>query len=80
MFESKALLAQQSMKMTDQLFEPYSTAADLLRDENLVWDTDFDSIRDALASVMRECATSKNLNPWLLEVAYRLIDSTRENA
>jgi hypothetical protein len=33
-----------------------------------------------LAWSLTECATTQNLNPWLLEVAYRLIDATRENA
>jgi len=63
--------------MTDEIFEPYATAANLLADDNLVWHGDFDNIRGALAAVMRECASVKNLNPWLLEVAYRLIDTTR---
>ena len=80
MYESNTALQQQASKMTNQIFEPYSTAAALLRDENLVWDKDFNTIRRALASVMHECASAKNLNPWLLEVAYRLIDTTRQNA
>lgn len=80
MYESNTALKQQADKMTPEIFEPYNTAASLLRDENLIWDEDFNSIRDALARVMQECATAKNLNPWLLEVAYRLIDTTRENA
>lgn len=80
MYESNLQLQQQAMKMTDEIFEPYAIAETLLRDKNLVWHNDFDSIREALAAVMHECATVKNLNPWLLEVAYRLIDTTRANA
>ena len=80
MYESSTVLQQKASKMTDEIFEPYSTAATLLRDENLVWDKDFNAIRIALASVMYECASMKNLNPWLVEVAYRLIDTTRQNA
>jgi hypothetical protein len=55
-------------------------AAQLLQDENLVWDEDFNTIRNALALALRECATTHNLNPWFLEVAYKLIDTTRANA
>jgi hypothetical protein len=66
--------------MQDSLFDPYKMAAELLQDQNLVWDKDFDAIRRPLAWSLTECATTQNLNPWLLEVAYRLIDSTRDNA
>jgi hypothetical protein len=80
MYESAQQLTVQSAKMEDNIFEPYAIAEALLRDDNLVWDRDFDTIRSALAAVMHECTKVKNLNPWLLEVAYRLIDSTRKNA
>jgi hypothetical protein len=66
--------------MQDSLFDPYKMAAQLLQDQNLVWDKDFDAIRRPLAWSLTECATTHNLNPWLLEVAYRLIDATRDNA
>jgi hypothetical protein len=66
--------------MKDSLFDPYKMAAELLQDQNLVWDKDFDTIRRPLAYSLKECATTHNLNPWLLEVAYRLIDTTREHA
>jgi len=55
-------------------------AAKLLQDDNLIWDKDFDTIRNALALALRECAVTKNLNPWFLEVAYKLIATTRANA
>jgi len=29
---------------------------------------------------MKECAVNRNLNPWFLEVAYRVIDTTRADA
>jgi hypothetical protein len=76
----QTLLQQQASKISPNLFQPYHEAARLLTDENLVWDEDFDSIRNALALALRECATTHNLNPWFLEVAYRLIDTSRANA
>ena len=73
-------LRAQSLKISDELFQPYKEAANLLQDPNLVWDEDFDQIRTALALALKECATTHNLNPWFLEVAYKLIDTTRANA
>ena len=73
-------LNRQASKMSDDLFHPYQEAAKLLQDPNLIWDKDFDAIRNALALALKECATTKNLNPWFLEVAYKLIDTTRANA
>ena len=80
MSNMQTLLQQQASKISPNLFQPYHEAARLLTDENLVWDEDFDSIRNALALALRECATTHNLNPWFLEVAYRLIDTSRSNA
>ena len=80
MTDTTSALYRQAMKMTDDIFTPYEKAALLLRDENLVWADDFNAIRGPLSLVLHECATTKNLNPWLLEVAYRLIDTTRANA
>jgi hypothetical protein len=76
----QATLTRQASKISDELFEPYKMAAQLLQDENLVWDEDFNTIRNALAHALRECAVTRNLNPWFLEVAYKLIDTTRANA
>ena len=73
-------LRAQSLKISDELFQPYKEAAKLLQDPNLVWDEDFDQIRNALALALKECATTHNLNPWFLEVAFKLIDTTRSNA
>ena len=73
-------LRAQSLKISDELFQPYKEAAKLLQDPNLVWDEDFNQIRNALALALTECATTHNLNPWFLEVAYKLIDTTRANA
>jgi hypothetical protein len=80
MYESATQLYRQAVKMMDDIFEPYLQASALLQDENLVWDEDFDSIRKPLALSLKECATTKNLNPWLLEVAYRLIDTRTAHA
>ncbi len=80
MYESATQLYKQAVKMVDDIFEPYKIAANLLEDENLVWAEDFETIRKPLALSLTECATTKNLNPWLLEVAFRLIDTTRANA
>jgi hypothetical protein len=77
---AQALLQKQASKISPELFAPYLEAASLLQDDNLVWDADFNQIRGALAHALKECATTKNLNPWFLEVAYKLIDTTRANA
>jgi hypothetical protein len=77
---AQALLQKQASKISAELFAPYLEAASLLQDDNLVWDADFNQIRGALAHALKECATTKNLNPWFLEVAYKLIDTTRANA
>ena len=77
---AQATLQKQASKMSEGMFQPYLLAAELLQDDNLVWDKDFDAIRRALAQALRECAVTRNLNPWFLEVAYRLIDTTRANA
>jgi hypothetical protein len=77
---AQALLQKQASKISPELFAPYLEAASLLQDDDLVWDADFDQIRGALAHALKECATTKNLNPWFLEVAYKLIDTTRANA
>ena len=80
MSNSQATLQRQATKMSEGCFEPYLIAAGLLQDDNLSWDKDFDTIRNALALALKECAVTKNLNPWFLEVAYKLIDTTRANA
>ncbi len=71
-----ATLHRQATKISPDLFRPYHVAADLLDDESLVWDDDFDQIRTALSLALKECAATNNLNPWFLEVAYRLISTT----
>ena len=76
----QASLHKQASKISDELFQPYFDAAELLQDEKLIWDEDFNSIRNALALALRECGTTHNLNPWFLEVAYKLIDTTRADA
>ena len=80
MSQVQATLQKQASKISDDVFQPYDEASRLLLDDNLVWDEDFNTIRKALALALKECATTKNLNPWFLEVAYRLIDTTRANA
>jgi hypothetical protein len=76
----QATLQKQASKISDELFAPYYEAASLLHDENLIWDKDFDDIRVPLALSLRECALTRNLNPWFLEVAYKLIATTKANA
>ena len=73
-------LQKQAQKIDPELFAPYMEAAYLLVDENLIWDKDFDCVRRALAFAMKDCAVNRNLNPWFLELAYRIIDTTRDNA
>lgn len=77
---SKATLERQAAKINDEIFQPYSEASKLLLDENLVWNEDFNAIRKALALALKECAVTRNLNPWFLEVAYKLIATTRDDA
>ena len=77
---AQATLQKQASKISDEVFAPYQEAARLLHDDNLIWDKDFDDIRGALALALRECAVTRNLNPWFLEVAYKLIATTRANA
>jgi hypothetical protein len=77
---AQATLQKNASKISDEVFAPYIEAARLLQDENLIWDKDFDDIRGALALALRECAVTRNLNPWFLEVAFKLIATTRANA
>ena len=77
---AQATLQKQASKISPEVFAPYLEAASLLQDDNLVWDADFNQIRGALAHALKECAVTHNLNPWFLEVAYKLIDTTRANA
>jgi hypothetical protein len=77
---AQATLQRQATKINPELFAPYLEAAALLQDKNLVWDEDFNSIRLALAHALTECAQTRNLNPWFLEVAYKLIATTRSDA
>ena len=77
---AQATLQKQASKISPELFAPYLEAATLLQDDNLIWDADFNQIRGALAHALKECAVTRNLNPWFLEVAYKLIDTTRANA
>ena len=77
---TQELLQRQASKISEDVFAPYVEASRLLLDDNLVWDKDFDSIRNALALAMKECAVTRNLNPWFLEVAYKLIATTRDDA
>jgi hypothetical protein len=77
---AQATLQKNASKISDEVFAPYIEAARLLQDENLIWDKDFDDIRGALALALKECAVTRNLNPWFLEVAFKLIATTKANA
>jgi hypothetical protein len=77
---AQATLQRQASKISEEVFAPYYEAARLLQDDNLIWDKDFNDIRVALAHALKECAVTRNLNPWFLEVAYKLIATTRANA
>jgi hypothetical protein len=76
----QATLQKQASKISDNVFAPYYEAARLLQDDHLIWDKDFDDIRVPLALSLRECALTRNLNPWFLEVAYKLIATTKADA
>jgi hypothetical protein len=77
---AQATLQKNASKISDEVFAPYIEAARLLQDDNLIWDKDFDDIRGALALALKECAVTRNLNPWFLEVAFKLIATTKANA
>jgi hypothetical protein len=77
---AQATLQRQASKISEEVFAPYYEAARLLQDDNLIWDKDFNDIRVALAHALKECAVTRNLNPWFLEVAFKLIATTRANA
>lgn len=58
----------------DRIYADFRQAASLLRDPNLVWSADLDSIREDLAEYIETKATlGKANNPHLVAVVQRLI-------
>lgn len=58
----------------DRVETDFRQAAGLLRDKNLVWSADLDSIREDLANYLETKATLGNANnPHLVRVVQRLI-------
>lgn len=59
---------------TERVIADFKQAAALLRDKNLVWSADLDSIREELAEYIESKATLGNSNnPHLIAVVQRLI-------
>jgi hypothetical protein len=59
---------------TDRVYADFKQAAALLRDKNLVWSADLDSIREELAEYLETKATLGSANnPHLVAVVQRLL-------
>ena len=50
-----------------------ATAAHLLNDDHLVWSADFEAIREPLAKLLNQAATSVARNPVIVEIADKLL-------
>lgn len=58
----------------DRVYADFRQAASLLRDKNLVWSADLDSIREELADYLDAKAALGNANnPHLIAVVQRLL-------
>lgn len=58
----------------DRIFADFMQAAGLLRDKNLVWSADLDSIREELAEYLEAKASlGAANNPHLIAVVQRLL-------
>lgn len=58
----------------DRIYADFMQAAGLLRDKNLVWSADLDSIREELADYLEVKATlGVGNNPHLIAVVQRLL-------
>lgn len=58
----------------DRIFADFMQAAGLLRDQNLVWSADLDSIREELADYLEAKASlGAANNPHLVAVVQRLL-------
>lgn len=58
----------------DRVYADFRQAASLLRDKNLVWSADLDSIREDLAEYIETKAALGNANnPHLIAVVQRLL-------
>jgi hypothetical protein len=59
---------------SDRIYADFRQAAALLKDKNLVWSADLDSIREDLASYLESKATLGGANsPHLIAVVQRLL-------
>jgi hypothetical protein len=59
---------------SDRIYADFRQAAALLKDKNLVWSADLDSIREDLASYLESKATLGSANsPHLIAVVQRLL-------
>lgn len=58
---------------TDRLYNDFKQASGLLRDDNLVWSQDFESIRKPLAALIDLEASTYRFNPFLTQICQQLI-------
>lgn len=64
---------------TDRIYADFKQAAALLRDKNLVWSADLDSIREDLAEYIETRATLGSANnPHLIAVVQRFISDEND--
>jgi hypothetical protein len=63
----------------DRIYADFKQAAALLRDKNLVWSADLDSIREDLAEYIETRATLGSANnPHLIAVVQRFISDEND--
>lgn len=58
---------------TDRMYADFKQASGLLRDDNLVWSQDFESIRKPLAALIDLEASTYRFNPFLAQICQQLI-------
>ena len=58
---------------TDRMYADFKQASGLLRDDNLVWSDDFETIRKPLAALIDLEASTYRFNPFLVQICQQLI-------
>jgi hypothetical protein len=59
--------------MSDRLHADFKQASGLLRDDNLVWSDDFETIRKPLAALIDLEAATYRFNPFLTQICQAVI-------
>lgn len=60
-------------KANERIYADFKQASGLLRDNNLVWSQDFESIRQPLAALIDLEAATYRFNPFLVQICQQLI-------